>query len=79
MTQTLKQALQELIDRAWADFNEIAQEEEQDGFSDAMLSMERTEAMGYAQGLEVAFNLFFSEPPAVNVPPYEQGEDNGNV
>ena len=43
--------------KANAEFIEISTEEEEGGYSDAMLSMDRTRAEGYAEGLEYALNL----------------------
>lgn len=56
-----QEMLESMIDNAWTDFNEIAQAEEEDGYSDAMQSMERTEAQGYAEGLSMAYNLVYNK------------------
>jgi hypothetical protein len=56
-----KEQLQSMIDKAWQNFSEIAQAEEEDDYSDAMVSMERTEASGYAEGLSDAYYVFFGE------------------
>jgi hypothetical protein len=56
-----KEKLQSLIDSAWENFGEIVADEEAGDFSDAMLSMERTEAQGYAEGLSVAYSIIFGE------------------
>jgi hypothetical protein len=56
---TPQQMLEQMIDKAWQDFSEIAQAEEEDDYSDAMVSMERTEANGYAEGLSDAYQLIF--------------------
>ena len=48
-------------DNAWKEFSEIAKEEEEDGYSDAMVSMERTYAEGYAEALSVAYFLIYDE------------------
>ncbi len=56
-----KEKLQSLIDSAWENFGEIVADEEAGDFSDAMLSMERTEAQGYAEGLGVAYSIIFGE------------------
>ena len=56
---TPQQMLEQMIDKAWQDFSEIAQAEEEDDYSDAMVSMERTEANGYAEGLSDAYRLIF--------------------
>lgn len=56
-----REKLESLIDSAWDNFAEIAADEEADDYSDAMLSMERTEAHGYAEGLSVAYELIFGQ------------------
>jgi len=58
---TPQQMLEQMIDAAWADFAEIAKEEEDDGYSDAMLSMDRTRAEGFAEGLATAYNLVYDK------------------
>jgi hypothetical protein len=56
---TPQQMLEQMIDKAWQEFSEIAKAEEEDDYSDAMVSMERTEANGYAEGLSDAYQLIF--------------------
>ena len=58
---TPQEMLEQLIDKASLDFLEIAKTEEEGDFSDAMLSMERTEADGYLQGLQVAYQIVFDK------------------
>ena len=58
---TPKEMLEQMIDEAWADFNQIASEEEEDDYGDAMLSMDRTRAEGFAEGLSSAYNLIYDE------------------
>ena len=58
---TVKEMLQEQIDAAWQEYNRIAQEEAEDDYSDAMVSMERTRAEGYAEGLQYAWELMYDE------------------
>ncbi len=58
---TPQEMLEEMIDSAWHDFAEIAKEEEDDGYSDAMLSMDRTRAEGFAEGLAVAYHLVYDK------------------
>jgi hypothetical protein len=58
---TPQEMLEQLIDKASLDFLEIAKEEEDGDYSDAMLSMERTEADGYLQGLQVAYQLVYNK------------------
>ena len=58
---TPQEMLEQMIDKATLDFLEIAKEEEDGDYSDAMLSMERTEADGFLQGLAVAYKLIFDK------------------
>ena len=58
---TPQEMLEEMIDSAWNDFSEIAKEEEDDGYSDAMLSMDRTRAEGFAEGLAAAYHLVYDK------------------
>ena len=58
---TPQQMLEEMIDSAWQEFAEIAQEEEDGDYSDAMLSMDRTRAEGYAEGLAAAYHLVYDK------------------
>jgi hypothetical protein len=58
---TVKDKLKQDIHKAWDEFNEIAAEEEEDGYSDAMVSMDRTRAEGYAEGLQYAWELMYDE------------------
>ena len=58
---TPQQMLEQMIDKATLDFLEIAKEEEEDGYSDAMQSMERTEANGFVEGLSVAYHIIFDK------------------
>ena len=65
---TPQEMLEHMIDEAWQDFNTIATEEEEDDYSDAMVSMERTRAEGYAEGLQVAYRIAFDtdyNPPII--------------
>jgi hypothetical protein len=56
-----KEKLESLIDSAWQEFAEIAKEEEEDDYSDAMLSMDRTRAEGFAEGLATAYHLVYDK------------------
>jgi hypothetical protein len=56
-----QQMLEQMIDKATLDFLEIAKAEEEDDYSDAMVSMERTEASGYVDGLSAAYHLIFDK------------------
>jgi hypothetical protein len=58
---TPQQMLEEMIDKATLDFLRIAKEEEEDDYSDAMQSMERTEANGFVEGLSVAYHMIFDK------------------
>lgn len=69
-----QEQLEQMIENAWIDFSEIAKQEEEDDYSDAMLSMERTEANGYAEGLSVAYALMFDKPYTPKVDISEVGE-----
>jgi hypothetical protein len=53
--------LEQMIDKATLDFSEIAKEEEEGDYGDAMLSMERTEANGFLEGLSVAYHIIFDK------------------
>ena len=68
-----QQQLEQMIDNAWQDFSEIAEAEEADDYSDAMVSMERTEAQGYAEGLSMAYALVYGKAYNPKQPIYEQG------
>ena len=58
---TPQEMLEEMIDSAWNDFAQIAKEEEEDDYSDAMLSMDRTRAEGFAEGLATAYHLVYDK------------------
>ena len=58
---TSQEMLEQVIDSAWNDFSQIAKEEEEDGYSDAMLSMDRTRAEGFAEGLATAYHLVYDK------------------
>jgi hypothetical protein len=58
---TPQEMLKQMIYKAWLEFSEIAKEEEEDDYSDAMLSMDRTRAEGYAEGLSSAYSIIFNE------------------
>ena len=64
---TPQEMLEEMIDKATLNFLEIAKEEEDGDYSDAMLSMERTEASGFADGLSVAYQVIFDKEYVSNV------------
>jgi hypothetical protein len=58
---TPQEMLEQMIDKATLDFLEIAKEEEDGDYSDAMLSMERTEASGLVDGLSAAYHIIFDK------------------
>lgn len=58
---TPQQMLENMIDEATMQFLRIAKEEEDGDYSDAMLSMERTEANGFVEGLQVAYHVIFDK------------------
>ena len=58
---TPQEMLEQMIDKATLEFLEIAKEEEDGDYSDAMLSMERTEANGYVDGLTAAYHIIFNK------------------
>ena len=58
---TPQEMLEQMIDKATLDFSEIAKEEEEGDYGDAMLSMERTEANGFLEGLSVAYHIIFDK------------------
>jgi hypothetical protein len=53
--------LEHMIDKANIDFMEIAKEEEDGDYGDAMLSMERTQAEGFAEGLSAAYYIIYDK------------------
>ena len=64
---TPQEMLEQMIDKATLDFLEIAKEEEDGEYGDAMLSMERTEANGFAEGLSAAYQVIFNKEYVSNV------------
>jgi hypothetical protein len=56
-----QELMQIAIRSAWEEAKRIATEEEEGGYDDAMLSMDRTRAEGYAEGLGMAYYLFYKE------------------
>ena len=66
--QDLQIKMRESIRLALQEFSEIAQEEQDGDYSDAMLSMDRTRAEGFADGLLSAYYQVFGES-------YEDGEE----
>lgn len=70
---TPQEMLEQMIDKATLDFLEIAKEEEDGDYGDAMLSMERTEANGFAEGLSAAYHIIFDKE---YISPVALDEDN---
>lgn len=58
---TPQEMLEQMIDSATIEFLEIAKEEEEGDYSDAMLSMERTEAQGLLEGLSAAYYIVYDK------------------
>jgi predicted transcriptional regulator len=58
---TPQEMLEQMIDKATLDFLEIAKAEEDDDYSDAMQSMERTEAQGFVDGLSSAYYIVYDK------------------
>lgn len=71
---TPQEMLEQMIDKATLNFLEIAREEEDGDYSDAMLSMERTEADGYVQGLSSAYSIIFDKEYISTVELLEEDE-----
>jgi len=58
---TPQEMLEQMIDKASLDFLEIAKEEEDGDYGDAMLSMERTQAEGFVDGLSAAYYVVYDK------------------
>lgn len=58
---TPQEMLEQMIDKATLNFLEISKEEEDGDYSDAMLSMERTEAQGWLDGLSSAYAIVYDK------------------
>jgi hypothetical protein len=58
---TPQEMLEQMIDKASLDFMEIAKEEEDGDYGDAMLSMERTQAEGFVDGLSAAYYIIYDK------------------
>jgi hypothetical protein len=58
---TPQEMLEQMIDKATLDFLEIAKEEEDGDYGDAMLSMERTQAEGFVDGLSAAYYIVYDK------------------
>jgi hypothetical protein len=64
--------LETLIDKAWQEFSQIAEEEENEGYSDITLSVDRAEANGFAVGLESAYRILVGKTYITNTVVYKQ-------
>jgi hypothetical protein len=71
---TPQEMLEQMIDKATLNFLEIAKEEEDGDYSDAMLSMERTEAQGWLDGLSSAYSIVYNKEYASTVELPEEDE-----
>lgn len=58
---TPQEMLEQMIDKATLDFLQIAKDEEDGDYGDAMLSMDRTEASGFVDGLSMAYHMIFDK------------------
>jgi hypothetical protein len=58
---TPQEMLEQMIDKATLDFLQIAKDEEDGDYSDAMQSMDRTEASGFVDGLSLAYHMIFDK------------------
>jgi hypothetical protein len=58
---TPQEMLEQMIDKATLDFLQIAKDEEDGDYSDAMQSMDRTEARGFVDGLSLAYHMIFDK------------------
>ena len=58
---TPQEMLEQMIDKATLDFLEIAKEAEDGDYGDAMLSMERTQAEGFVDGLSAAYYIVYDK------------------
>ena len=71
---TPQEMLEQMIDKATLEFLEIAKEEEDGDYGDAMLSMERTQAEGFADGLSAAYYIIYDKEYVSQVALDESGE-----
>jgi hypothetical protein len=58
---TPQEMLEQMIDKATLDFLQIAKDEEDGDYGDAMISMDRTEASGFVDGLSLAYHMIFDK------------------
>lgn len=68
---TPQEKLGHLIDEAWEQYIILHKAEIESGYDDAMDSMERTEAEGYAMGLEAAYALVYDKAYESNVAKFD--------
>lgn len=75
-----QEMLEQMIDKAWADYVDIHKAEIDSGYDDAMDGFERKEAEGFACGLEAAYSVIFNKEYESKVPefdPYDYEDNNG--
>ena len=72
--------LEQMIDKAWADYVDLHKAEIDSGYDDAMDGFERKEAEGFACGLEAAYSIIFNKEYESKVPefdPYDYEDNQG--
>jgi hypothetical protein len=61
ITVSKQDIMKAVIDEAYGEWVEVAKEEIDDNYGDAMKSMERCETTGRLEGLQEAYFIFFNE------------------
>ena len=56
-----QERMKAVIRIARQEFEELANAEEEAGYQDDMITIDKTRAEGYAQGLQTAYQLFYKE------------------
>jgi hypothetical protein len=77
---TPQEMLEQMIDKAWADYVDLHKAEIDSGYDDAMDGFERKEAEGFACGLEAAYSVIFNKEYESKVPefdPYDYEDNQG--
>ena len=75
-----QELLEQMIDKAWADYVDIHKAEIDSGYDDAMDGFERKEAEGFACGLEAAYSVVYNKVYESKIPefdPYDYEDNNG--
>jgi hypothetical protein len=75
-----QEMLEQMIDKAWADYVDLHKAEIDSGYDDAMDGFERKEAEGFACGLEAAYSVIFNKEYESKVPefdPYDYEDNQG--